>query len=152
MVDVGDGTTTSFWYDAWHNEDPLAERFSAMHSHCTRKNVSVEQVGASGSLDSTPFVPRLSHQATAEFNELHQIVIQTSLTGTRDKRRGLFCLGLGKLDSGSHYRLLQSRNAPPHPAAKSNSSFGYSCMAEFSVEQLSSRKLSSTRLFVRYAI
>jgi hypothetical protein len=30
MVDVGDGTTTSFWHDAWHNEDPLAERFSAI--------------------------------------------------------------------------------------------------------------------------
>jgi hypothetical protein len=36
----------------------------------------------------------------------------------RDERRGLFCLGLGKLDSGSLYRPLQSRNVPPQPAAK----------------------------------
>jgi len=24
VVDVGDGKDTSFWYDAWHNEDALS--------------------------------------------------------------------------------------------------------------------------------
>ena len=40
------------------------------------------------------------------------------LSSARDNRCGPFCLPQGKLDSGSLYRLLQSKDAPPHPAAK----------------------------------
>jgi len=60
VVDVGDGQDTSFWYDAWHNEDALADRFPALHSHCTKKKFSVAPVVAVG-VDSPSFmVPRLS--------------------------------------------------------------------------------------------
>jgi hypothetical protein len=96
-------------------------QYTVIHSHCTHKNVSVEQVCASGTLDSNLFVPRLSNQDTSEFSQLQQIVIQSfrQHSVTPETNAGdPFCLGQGKLDSGSLYRLLQSRNAPPHPAAK----------------------------------
>jgi hypothetical protein len=48
MVDIGDGTETSFWYDAWDNEDMFAEGFPAIRSHYARKTISVVQVCASG--------------------------------------------------------------------------------------------------------
>ncbi|XP_066374589.1 uncharacterized protein [Miscanthus floridulus] len=118
VVDVGGGQDTSFWYDAWHNEDALADRFPALHSRCTKKKLSVAQVVAVG-VDSPSFlVPRLSAQANSELAQLGHIVSMVSLSNNRDKRRGPFCLGQGRFDSGSLYRLLQSRTAPPHPAAK----------------------------------
>ena len=118
VVELGDGLDTSFWYDAWFDEDALADRFPAIHSHCTKKQLSVAQVLDSGLTDSRLFVPRLSAQASAELSQLQTIVSQVVLSSARDNRCGPFCLPQGKLDSGSLYRLLQSKDAPPHPAAK----------------------------------
>jgi len=75
-------------------------------------------VTMSGLTDSRLFVPRLSAQASAELSQLQTIVSQVVLSSARDNRRGPFCLPQSKLDSGSLYRLLQSKDAPPHPAAK----------------------------------
>jgi hypothetical protein len=72
----------------------------------------------SGLTDSRLFVPRLSAQASAELSQLQTIVSQVVLSNARDHRRGPFCLPQSKLDSGNLYRLLQSKDAPPHPAAK----------------------------------
>jgi len=131
MVDVGDGTTTSFCYNAWHNEDTHDECFPAIHSHCTRKNVSVEQVCASGTLDLNLFVPRLSNQDTSEFSQLQQIVIQTTLSDTRDKHSAkgnltpaafiVFCS-----PGMRHHTLLPSSSGIVMLLQESNSSFGYS--------------------------
>ena len=142
---------------AWHNEDTLDERFPAIHSHCTRKNVSVEQVCASGTLDSNLFVPCLSNQDTSEFSQLQQIVIQTTLSDTRDKHSAkgnltpaafiVFCS-----PGMRHHTLLPSSSGIVMLLQEFNSLFGCSCMAEFSVEQLCSGKILSTRLFVKYAI
>jgi hypothetical protein len=62
VVELGDGLDTSFWYDAWCDEDALADRFLAIHSHCTKKQLSVAQVLDSGLTDSRLFVPRLSRK------------------------------------------------------------------------------------------
>jgi hypothetical protein len=73
---------------------------------------------AAGLNQPSLFVPRLSPQAGAELQQLEDIVGQVVLNETRDARRGPFCIAQGKLDSGSLYRLLQSKDASPHPAAK----------------------------------
>jgi hypothetical protein len=36
-VSVGDGRTCSFWHDIWVGDEPLADRFPALFSHCTAK-------------------------------------------------------------------------------------------------------------------
>jgi hypothetical protein len=118
VVDVEDGKDTSFWYDAWHNEDALADRFPALHSHCTKKNMSVAQTIEMGVDSSNFLVPRLSSEASNELAQLWQIANLVIFSDNRDKRRGPFCLGQGKVDSGALYRLLQSRTAPSHLAAK----------------------------------
>jgi len=80
MVDIGDGTETSFWYGAWYNDDAFTERLLAIRSHCTRKTISVAQVNAS-SLDAPNlFVQPLSAQATSEFSQLQHNVSQTMLS------------------------------------------------------------------------
>jgi hypothetical protein len=118
VVDLGNGMDSSFWYDAWFEEDAMADRFPAIHSHCKKKQLLVAQVLAAGLNEPSLFVPRLSPQAGAELQQLEDIVGQVVLNDTRDARRGPFCIAQGKLDSGSLYRLLQSKDAPPHPAAK----------------------------------
>jgi len=130
VVELGDGLDTSFWYDAWCDDDALADRFPAIHSHCTKKQLSVAQVLDSGLTNSRLFVPQLSAQASAELSQLQTIVSQVVLSSARDNRRGPFCLPQSKLDSGSLYRLLRvliplpnSSGKPVHPHGCS-SSFG----------------------------
>lgn len=60
----------------------------------------------------------MSAQARSELNQLQAIISTTNLSDGNDKRKGPFCLPCGKLDSGSLYRLLQSKAAPSLPAAK----------------------------------
>ena len=83
-----------------------------------KKQLSVAEVLASSLTDSSLFVPRLSPQASAELHHLQNIVRQVVLNDERDARHGSFCLAQGKLDLGTLYCLLQSKDAPPHSAAK----------------------------------
>ena len=60
-VSVGDGMTCSFWHDVWVDDEPLADRFPALFSHCTDKSSTLSSVKASG---IHSLVPRLSIQTS----------------------------------------------------------------------------------------
>jgi hypothetical protein len=116
-VTIGDGSRTSFWYDAWVDDEALADRFPVLHSHCARKGFSVAQIQASGIDSSQLWVPRMSQQAQSELNEVRTILLHTQFTDTVDSRKGPLCLPKGKFDSGSLYKLLKSKDGEPQPAA-----------------------------------
>jgi hypothetical protein len=94
MVDVGDGTTTSFCYNAWHNEDTLDERFPAIHSHTQSLHPQKCLCGTGLCLRhtwlepvcATPFKPGYFWVQPAAA-DCHS-EFQTTLSDTRDKRRG----------------------------------------------------------------
>jgi hypothetical protein len=52
-VAIQDGRSTSFWLDKWLPGSPLAERFPALFSHCTRLHATVATVVTRG-LDLQP--------------------------------------------------------------------------------------------------
>lgn len=56
-VTIGNGERTSFWYDAWADDEALVDRFSALYSHCVKKKLSVAQVRANGIDDQSFLVP-----------------------------------------------------------------------------------------------
>jgi hypothetical protein len=57
-VTVGNGSSTSFWFDCWIGNIPLSERFPAFFSHSVRKNVCVSSILSSGIQNNLG--PRLS--------------------------------------------------------------------------------------------
>ena len=116
-VSIGDGTRTSFWYDAWVDDEALADHFPALHSHCAHKGLSIAQLQSCGIDCSQLWVPRLSQQAMSELDEVRSILEQSSTTAEPDSCQGPFCLPCGKFDSGSLYRLLKSKDGQPQPAA-----------------------------------
>jgi hypothetical protein len=105
-VTVGDGRYTSFWLDRWLPGRPLAERFPAIFSHCTRLHASVATVVTLG-LD---LQPRLSLAAEAELLHIRHLIDDTRLRDTPDTRfidspsAPSFC-------SREAYRML----SPPRP-------------------------------------
>jgi hypothetical protein len=44
FVQVGNGSSTSFWFDQWLLDSPLCVHFPALFSHTTAPNKSVQQV------------------------------------------------------------------------------------------------------------
>jgi hypothetical protein len=116
-VSIGNGQQTSFWYDAWANDEALVDRFPYLFSHCVKKNLSVAQVMADG-LDNPGFlVRRLSAQANDQLDELRELLLHVELQSEPDVRSGPFCLPNGKFDSGGLYRLLKSRDGIVLPSA-----------------------------------
>ena len=43
VVNLADGTTTSFWNDVWDGHDSLAERFQELLTHCQNNEITVKQ-------------------------------------------------------------------------------------------------------------
>ncbi|KAK1606196.1 hypothetical protein QYE76_029880 [Lolium multiflorum] len=79
---VVDGRSTSFWLDKWLDGEPLATRYPALFSHCTRLHASVATVVALG-LDLRP---RLSTVAEAEHASVRRIIDCTRLGVGHDGR------------------------------------------------------------------
>jgi hypothetical protein len=117
-VTIGNGKGTTFWLDAWHLDDSMADKFPALFIHCANKTASVQQVFHAGIDDNSFWVPRFTLPAGAELAELKIIMQATTLSPETDCRRGPLCLPNGKFDSGSLYRLLKSKEGTEHPAAK----------------------------------
>jgi hypothetical protein len=113
---VRDGSATSFWYDVWHEDEALSERFPALFSHCKRKEDSIREAVLSNLHDA--FVPRLSNQAVLELQQVMSIVLQTTLTAGNDRRKSQFDTGRGKLDSSSIYCLLKAKQHAADPSSK----------------------------------
>lgn len=76
-VSLGDGATTSFWFDVWHDKGCFADRFPALFTHCMVKTQLVRHVVQNGIRDS--LVPRLSASAREELHALEAIVTGTTL-------------------------------------------------------------------------
>jgi hypothetical protein len=115
-VDLGDGTTCSFWSDVWTGDESLADTYPALFSHCTHKQATVSQMFQTG-LQQT-LVPRLSHRASLDLPQLLQTVQGITLTQTPDIRKSFFSKGEAGLDSGAFYRLLMAKGQPDHPGAR----------------------------------
>ena len=77
-VTLGNGKSTSFWNDVWfgdESDDAIADRFPALYSHCTQKDVSVSY--AVNSNLQNAFVNKLTTQAAVELGQV-QLIIQQS--------------------------------------------------------------------------
>lgn len=57
-IDIGDGTTTAFWWDFWLEGASLAQRFPCLLNRCTVQEASVQEVRARSLLSASP-VPLL---------------------------------------------------------------------------------------------
>ena len=42
-VILGDGASTSFWHDVWYGDDPMADKFPELYSHCRIQEMTVRQ-------------------------------------------------------------------------------------------------------------
>jgi hypothetical protein len=116
-VDVGDGATTSLWYDIWHEEDCLAERFPALLTHCKTSNLTVQRTAWAGVRQH--LVPRLTPMAREELLALEGILARTSFTEEPDARLSPLLLPNGKLQ----YSLLYQRLTRPQGAADAVAEF-----------------------------
>jgi len=112
---LGDGKCTSFWSDVWFQDEPLADRFPALMSHCTLKQASVWEIKTTGILPT--LVPRLSTPAEHELQLVLQIIDQIKLTAVRDKRSSPFFRPDNSLDSGALYKMIKARGQEDNPRA-----------------------------------
>jgi hypothetical protein len=76
-VSIGSGERTSFWYDAWASEEPLADRYPVLLSHCVKNSMSVAQIKQIGVDDASLWVPRMSSQAISELDEVRTTLQHT---------------------------------------------------------------------------
>lgn len=84
-VHLGDGSSTSFWYDHWIGHLLLAEAFPALLSHCLRPNVTV--AAAWNGLAWDLFLcTRLSANATQEYTILTEALALVQPSTEADRR------------------------------------------------------------------
>ena len=83
-VSFGNGKTRSFWHDVWIGDEPLADRFPSLLSHCTNKTSTLHEVKTSGIQVS--LVHRLSAVAQLELHGVEDILHNTELRDEPDKR------------------------------------------------------------------
>jgi hypothetical protein len=107
---VRDGRSTSFWLDKWLPGSPLAERFPALFSHCTRQHATVATVVTLG-LD---LQPRLTGAAEAELVLTRRIIDDIHLAPFPDDRFIDSPSG-PRFSSREAYRML----SPPRPRDES---------------------------------
>ena len=107
-VTLGNGKSTSFWNDVWFGDDAIADRFPALYSYCTQKDVSVSY--AVNSNLQNAFVNKLTTQAAVELGQVQLIIQQTTLdVDSENTRQSPFSCGHGKLDTSAIYKLLKAR-------------------------------------------
>ena len=107
-VTLGNRKSTSFWNDVWFGDDAIADRFPALYSHCTQKDVSVSY--AVNSNLQNAFVNKLTTQAAVELGQVQlSYNKQRSIdVDSEDTRQSPFSCGHGKLDTSAIYKLLKA--------------------------------------------
>ncbi|KAJ1260787.1 hypothetical protein BS78_10G258800 [Paspalum vaginatum] len=83
-VALGDGSTTSFWFDCWLHDTPLCTLYPALFSHVLGPDVSVQFV-LQRDFD-LHLRPRLTTAAAGELTSLMQIISQVQVSETPDER------------------------------------------------------------------
>lgn len=97
VVNLADGTTTSFWHDVWDGHDSLAERFPELLSHCQNNEITVKQA-YDGELQRSLTARRLA-QANEQLVQVTQIMTQHPLSDGRDQRWSPMLKKNGDLDT-----------------------------------------------------
>lgn len=105
-IHVGDGNTTSFWWDVWSGNSSMATKFPCLLSHCNDTSASLSQVVQLGILQF--LVPRLSPQAACELVQVDQLLSATTLTQRPDNRTSIFASTHGNLNTARIYKITTS--------------------------------------------
>lgn len=85
---IGDGASTSFWFDHWIGPQPLADMFPALLSHTTRPNITV--LGTWNGLTWNLFTShRISSVALAELQVVQQALNNVHLDTNVTDQRGV---------------------------------------------------------------
>lgn len=106
-VTVQNGAKTSFWKDTRLTDMPLASKFQALFSHCTKQSFSVKEMSESA---FSMWHPRMSSQAQEELHALHSMLHQFQLSQHQDVRALSFQDKQGNsLSCSKLYRIMNSR-------------------------------------------
>ncbi|KAJ1294370.1 hypothetical protein BS78_01G141200 [Paspalum vaginatum] len=85
LVVLGNGASTSFWFDRWFHDKPLAQSFPSLFSHVQGPNVTVQFVLQHNF--ELHLRPRLTSAAEAELTSLLQMLEQVQLSDSPDERK-----------------------------------------------------------------
>ena len=110
VVNLADGTTTSFWNDVWDGHDSLAERFQELLTHCQNNEITVKQA-YDGELQRS-LTARRSAQANEQLVQVTQIMTQHPLSDGRDQRRSPMLKENGDLVSSLPLPVTSEENTP----------------------------------------
>jgi hypothetical protein len=115
-VGLGDGATTSFWFDVWLDDDCLADRYPAFLTHCIDKNATVRTVIHDGLRHR--LVPRLTPLTQAELAELESAVAGVALSDEADTHLSPLMRPDRRLLTGALYHLLVAQDSTEDAAAR----------------------------------
>jgi hypothetical protein len=114
-VVIGDGASTSFWHDVWNGDDPLADTFPELYSHCQMKEMTVQQA-LEGAIHGS-LVPRRSQAATQQLSQVSELLQQQQFSTSKDCWQSLLCKRNGGLDTSMLYKTLKTANSSQDPWA-----------------------------------
>jgi hypothetical protein len=103
-VRVGDGATTSFWFDNWHAAGPLFSCLPALLTHCTAPALTVADALRHARLD-LPLQDRLTITAQGQLAALEASLRHATLAEEQDSR---MLPGGAKFTAAGVYRVMHS--------------------------------------------
>jgi hypothetical protein len=103
-VRVGDGATTSFWFDNWHAAGPLFARVPELLTHCTDPSITVAAALVRSPLD-IPLHPRVTAIAQSQLAALATSLRLASLSDEPDTR---LLPGGAAFSTAGAYRVMKT--------------------------------------------